>query len=323
VRDESTIHAQAGMLMVLHSWSQRLMLHLHLHIMLPAAGWSAADPNQLVTTNDPKWLPKEKVIPLFREKLLRELSKARNRGKFEYQGDHSRPKLHMVGDAAFLADDRKWEKWIKWLEGRQWKGHCSAPELSSEATLEYLGRYAQKAAIGNWRIEEIDLAEQKVTYRYRDNHGEDYDWGSMEQDRIPALEFIDRYLLHVMPYRMTRVRKFGWWSGTRKRKELPRIRRALGMKQVETAEEPSERDKFDGDTFDEEEEREEQIRIICRQCNRLTMVRVVHYPKPSIRRIMTWVLWPELEPDADQMVLPAVEPYLPGGSLYHEAMGFT
>ena len=97
------------------------------------------------------------------------------------------------------------------------------------------------------------------------------------------------------------------------------------MKSVETSEESSERDPFDGDTSDEEEEREEQekVRIVCRQCNRLTMVRVLHYPKPSIRRIMTWILWPELEPDADQMVLPAVEPYLPGGSLYLEAIGFT
>ena len=126
-----------------------------------------------------------------------------------------------------------------------------------------------------------------------------------------------------MPARMTRVRKFGWWSATKKSVEIPRIRKALGMPEVnaENREEPSEHDEFDGDADEESEEK--IVRVICRACNRLSMVRVAHYPKPTIGCIMKWNIWPELEPGADQMVLPAVEPYLPGGSLYLEAIGFT
>jgi hypothetical protein len=122
---------------------------------------------------------------------------------------------------------------------------------------------------------------------------------------------------------MTRVRKFGWWSGARKVKEIPRIRKALGMPEVHTGsdEEPAARDTFDGDADDEREE--EVLRVICRACNTRSMVRVAHYPKPSIGRIRNWNVWPELEPGGDQRLLPAVEPYLPGGSHFFEAMGFT
>ena len=165
--------------------------------------------------------------------------------------------------------------------------------------------------------------ERSVTFTYRNNHGTDYHWGSIEEQTIDALEFIDRFLLHVMPARMTRVRKFGWWSGTKKAKELPRIRKALGMPevQVESREEPSKTDKFDGDTGVESEEK--IIRVICRAVQPAFDGAGAYYPKPSIGRIMKWSIWPELEPGGDQMVLPAVEPYLPDGSLYLQAIGFT
>jgi hypothetical protein len=90
---------------------------------------------------------------------------------------------------------------------------------------------------------------------------------------------------------------------------------------AESREEPSEHDKFDGDA--DEECEEEILRVVCRACNQLSMVRVVHYPKPTIGRIRSWNVWPELEPGGDQMVLPSVEPYLPGGSQYFQAIGFT
>ena len=74
VRVVSTIQAEPGMLLVLHSGSQLLTRHLHLHIMLPAVGWSVADRDQLVTADGPEWLPIKKVMELFREKVIKELT---------------------------------------------------------------------------------------------------------------------------------------------------------------------------------------------------------------------------------------------------------
>ncbi len=200
---------------------------------------------------------------------------------------------------------------------------CS--ELTEESTLEYLGRYAQKAATGNSRIQEIDVQERSMRFSYRNSRGTDHAWGSIEETTIDALDFIDRFLLHVMPRRMTRVRKFGWWAVHKKVVELPRIRRALGMLGTQANDAvSSKQDKFDGDADEEiESNDDEAIRIICRTCKTRSMVRRVHYPKPSIARINQWTVWPELERDADQRLLPEVEPYLPGGSLYVEATGFT
>ena len=301
------------MLVVLHSWSQQLKLHVHTHVLLPAGGWSVDDPKRFVTTDREEWLLSEQLMPVFREKLIRELCKARRRGDFAW-----------VGRAEPLADQGRWERWCDDLSALEWKGNVKPPVLPAEMTLEYLGRYASRIAIGNSRILEINVPDRSVTFSYRDNHGTDHEWGSHEETTIDALEFIDRFLLHVMPERMSRVRSYGWWSDRKKAEHLPRIRVALGMREVkeDARAAPESGDDRPADEESESDEQERKVYIRCHKCNQMTMAKVEHVPKPSWRRIMTWILWRELDPDARQMVFPEVEPYLRASDIHYEPMRF-
>ena len=85
-----------------------------------------------------------------------------------------------------------------------------------------------KVAIGNSRIQRIDLANEKVTFTYRNNQSKKNPWGEIQPRTIDVLRFIDLFLLHALPVRMSRCRPYGFWSSRRKGKDLPEIRRQLG-----------------------------------------------------------------------------------------------
>jgi len=84
--------------------------------------------------------------------------------------------------------------------------HCQ-PAGSGAKVLDYLGRYVFRVAITNSRLEEIEHGQ--VTFRYRDNRSQE-----MRRITLPAEEFIRRFLLHVLPRGCAKVRYYGIWSGS-------------------------------------------------------------------------------------------------------------
>jgi hypothetical protein len=76
--------------------------------------------------------------------------------------------------------------------------------------LEYLGRYVFRVAISNSRLERIQ--DGQVTFRYRDNHTQ-----RSRRATLPAMEFIGRFLQHVLPPGCTKVRYYGLWSNSCRR----------------------------------------------------------------------------------------------------------
>ncbi|MBF0245624.1 MAG: transposase [Planctomycetes bacterium] len=68
-----------------------------------------------------------------------------------------------------------------------------------------LARYVFRVAISNARI--LDMDEDHVTYRYKDN-----DSGRWETERLPGVEFLRRFLMHVLPKGFHKVRYYGLWN---------------------------------------------------------------------------------------------------------------
>jgi len=176
-----------------------------------------------------------------------------------------------------------------------------------------LAGYAQRIAIGNARIRQIDLDARTVTFTYRDNHSPQHAWGGFEQLTLDALEFIDRFVMHVMPRGMARMRQYGWWAGRNKQRELRRVRVALGRTLLpeEVAEPESGTDVPPDDVpagdVPEDEEREDEeppprepLFMPCAQCGQRTM-RMLHrdWP-PSLARLAEWpwTIWPERQAPA-------------------------
>jgi hypothetical protein len=188
-RDPRYLGARPGCLAVLHTWTRALLYHPHVHLLVTAGGLSA-DGSQWIPTKNPRYLvPAAALSILFRAKLCAALKQAR------------------------LLDQVPRQVWKK-----DWVVDCK-PAGSGRKVLEYLGRYVFRIAIANSRLEQIDNGQ--VTFRYRENRTQ-----MLQRVMLPAVEFIGRFLQHVLPPGCVKVRHYGIWSNS-SRRQLEQARALL------------------------------------------------------------------------------------------------
>ncbi|SIR11528.1 Putative transposase [Aromatoleum tolulyticum] len=128
-----------------------------------------------------------------------------------------------------LARSERWPGGADWtrlkprLYDHDWVVYAKQPLGGPEAVLEYLGRYTHRVAISNERIVGID--GDQIAFRVRADAGS----GRKRTLRLPGVEFIGRFLLHVLPAGFKRIRHYGLLSPARKRSGLAAARAALDM----------------------------------------------------------------------------------------------
>lgn len=193
-RDPRYLGGRLGCLAVLHTWTRALLYHPHVHLLVTAGGLSS-DSTQWLDPKHPAYLvPVQALSVLFRAKMCAGLKKA---GLLA----HVPPGV--------------WEK--------SWVVHCQ-PAGRGEQVLDYLGRYIFRVAITNSRLERIE--DGQVTFRYRDNRTH-----KMRRVMLSGVEFLHRFLQHVLPRGCTKVRYYGLWSPTC-RTHLAQARALLGAPQA-------------------------------------------------------------------------------------------
>jgi len=146
-------------------------------------------------------------------------------------------------------------------------------------------------AIHNSRLLEID--DENVTFSYKDYR----DGGRRKVTSLPGVEFLRRFLTHVLPRGLRHIRHYGFLSQNQRTKKMALIRRLLGLAEPEPAEEVEENDvdSFDGD------EDEEKLGRICKECGKGRMIAGPEIPRPTIAEIMEMPHAWEL----DRVTLPA------------------
>jgi hypothetical protein len=175
--DPRYVGGRLGALAVLHTWTRALLYHPHVHLLVTAGGLSA-DGTQWLAPHHPAYLvPVQALSVLFRAKLCAGLKTA--------------GLLATVPPAV-------------WQKG--WVVHCQ-PAGRGEQVLAYLGRYVFRIALSNSRLEQI--ADGQITFRYRDNRTH-----ALRRITLPGVEFLQRFLQHVLPRGCTKVRYYGLWSPT-------------------------------------------------------------------------------------------------------------
>lgn len=115
---------------------------------------------------------------------------------------------------------------LRKAEATDWEVFIQAPLYGLEKLIEYLGRYIFRIAISNHRI--LDVKHGQVSFQYYDNREGNKFKGQLKQMTLPAVQFIGRFLAHVLPSRFVRIRHFGLHHGTC-RKKLQQARRLLGL----------------------------------------------------------------------------------------------
>ncbi len=190
-RDHRYVGATVGVLAVLHTWTQQLIYHPHVHCLVTGGG---------ISDDGRCWRPARRafLVP------VRALAKL-VRGKLRAALREKRPDL--VPPAA---------AWTK-----PWVVHCTPWGAGDQAVLDYLARYVFRVAVTNTRI--VGLDDQAVTLRYK--HRKSNRWRAC---RMPGEEFMRRFLQHVLPKGLHKVRYFGLWHPS-KRKDAARARLRLQL----------------------------------------------------------------------------------------------
>ena len=159
---------------------------------------------------------------MFRGKFLAGLRAAFKRGK-----------LRFPGDLAPLERSDQFNALLSQVVRTEWVVYAQAPfGGGAEIVLKYLARYTHKAAISNHRL--VDLADGRVSFRWKDYaHG-----GRQGIMTLDAVEFVRRFLMHVLPWGFVRVRHYGLLANRHRQEKLARCRELLGKAvtpQAETA----------------------------------------------------------------------------------------
>lgn len=209
--DPRRIGAQLGFLAVLHTWDQQLRAHPHLHCLVPAGG-IAPDRSRWVRTRQPRYLlPTKALAKRFRNQFLRLLWRA-------YRGN----KLRLGGTLAPLKQLAQFQRLYLKLKRTQWVIDARPPFGNPEHVLKYLARYTHRVAISNGRL--IDLQDGRVTFRWRDSAN-----GNQQKFMtLAAVEFMRRFLQHVLPKGFVKIRHFGFLAHPQRRSQLQLARELLG-----------------------------------------------------------------------------------------------
>jgi hypothetical protein len=210
-RDSKHLGAEIGFMAILHTWSQTLIDHPHLHCLVTGGGLSLDGKRWLRSKKD-FFIPVKVLSCLFRGKFLDGLKK-------EYEAGE----LRFPGQIKELKEASAFKRFLTNLYHQEWVVYCRPPLKNPQKVIDYLGRYTHRVALSNDRL--VKLEGNEVTFRWRDSA----DNNKIKLLTLEALEFIRRFLLHVLPSQFVKIRYYGILSHRSRKGKLLRCKKLLGM----------------------------------------------------------------------------------------------
>ena len=191
--------------LVLHTWTQDLQRHIHVHAVMACGVLDKAGQWHTPTRKPDFLFPVQALSKVFRGKFMAALAQAHRDGNIEYDPQGQ--------DAAWCQRHRQ-------LYKHNWVVYAKTPLGGPAQVLEYLSRYTHRTAISNERIRSISDKEVAFTVRGDDK-------GGKRLIRLDGFEFVRRYLLHILPTGIKRIRHYGVLACSCKADKLKAARLAL------------------------------------------------------------------------------------------------
>jgi hypothetical protein len=207
--DPDHLGAELGYIAVLHTWGQNLMLHPHIHCIVPGGGISL-DGTRWVATRKTFLLSVRVLSKRFRTLFTEALEKAFDQGLLEFHGNLE----HLAKPAVFRS-------WLKSTRSSDWVVYAKPPFGSPEQTLQYIGRYTHRVAISNQRLKSV--TDNQVTFEWKDNRRKK----AHLLMTLHVHEFMRRFLLHVLPPGFVRIRHGGFLANRHRTARLALCRELL------------------------------------------------------------------------------------------------
>jgi hypothetical protein len=210
-KDPKRLGAQMGVLSVLHTWGQRLDHHPHVHCVVTGGGL-ALDRSRWAPCRPGFLFPVRVMGHLFRGCFLAELKVA-----------FARDELQFHGRLAGLADAGAFHRYLKPLYETDWVVYSKPPFGGPACVLKYLARYTHRVAISNRRL--LAASDGKVSFAFKD-YADD---GKRKIMTLDAVEFLRRFLLHILPKGFQRIRHYGLLANRHRKQLLAACRSRLGV----------------------------------------------------------------------------------------------
>ena len=198
-RDPKRLGGQMGVTAVLHTWTQKLAYHPHVHCIV-TGGALSDDGERWLSARDNYLFPIPVMRALFRGKMLDCLRRAHARGELRVR---DAPGFHAV---------------LAGLHRKDWVAYCKRPFGGPEHVIRYLGQYTHRVALSNHRLVAIDRNRRTVTFRTKTG----------ERVTLDGVAFLARWINHVLPPRFVKIRHFGLMSAAHATTRLEVARERLG-----------------------------------------------------------------------------------------------
>lgn len=204
--DKKYLGAQIGFLSVLHTWGQNLHYHPHIHTIVLAGGLNKL--NNWRSSSKKFFIPVKVLSKKFRGKFLYYLK--------EY---YQQNKLYFYKNAEKYQNPKGFQQLIDQCYGLDWYSYTKRTFSGPEAVMEYLGRYTHRIAISNHRM--VSMQNDSVTFKVKDYR----DGSKKKQLTMKSVEFIRRFLMHVLPIGFVKMRYYGLLANRIKTQRLALCRK--------------------------------------------------------------------------------------------------
>jgi len=209
--DPKHLGAQIGFLAILHTWGQNLLYHPHLHYVVPGGGLSP-DGSRWVACRRNFFLSVRVLARLFRGLFLEQLQRAFDASELNFFGE-----LESLRSASAFA------RYLAQTRQSDWVVYAKPPFGGAQQVLDYLGRYTHRVAISNNRL--LRITEHTVSFRWNDYRNHRPKSGM----QLTGEEFCRRFLLHVLPDGLQRIRHYGLLGNRHGHTRLDRCRELLAQ----------------------------------------------------------------------------------------------
>lgn len=209
--DNRYLGAKIGSIQVLHTWGQKLDFHPHIHCIVMGGGLTPL--HDFKSCSSGFFIPVKVLSKKFRGKFL---------GNLRCLYDDKQ--LLFSSGMQLLNNSYEWNEYISSLYQKEWIPFIKETFNGAGNAIEYIGRYTHRIAISNSRI--LNVTDTHVTFSAKD-----YKNNSKIEITLEGVEFIRRFLMHVLPKGFVKIRNYGLLSNRMKKKQLRIIRKKLAMKE--------------------------------------------------------------------------------------------
>jgi hypothetical protein len=177
--------AKSGCVAILHTWGQSLTYHPHVHLLVPAGGFDS-DLIEWTSSGKNFFAPVKALSSLFRGIFAENI--------YKHAPELIPSDKSEIIDTAFLG---------ALIYKTSWNVFARPALQSAESVIAYLGRYTHRVAISNARI--VDIVNDQVYFKWKDYRQN----GKTKIMKIKAVEFINRFMMHVLPCGFYKIRYYG------------------------------------------------------------------------------------------------------------------